>query len=131
MIGTNRQKKQLFVMAVRTPSGKTLPGNLSIIPSEQKWVFHALYQYAFPQLYSSEVCFRNRLVLTDEDEAEYRSFEDLIEVTKEFSNSSVMLCTFHGIWMAFKKDLITVLDECDCGKLLGTCVHFLLSIYFA
>ena len=33
--------------------------------------------------------------------------------------------------MAFKKDLITVLDECDCGKLLGTCVHFLLSIYFA
>ena len=39
-------------MAVRTPSGKTLPGNLSIIPSEQKWVFHALYQHAFPQLYS-------------------------------------------------------------------------------
>ena len=66
-------------MAVRTPSGKTLPGNLSIIPSEQKWVFHALYQHAFPQLYSSEVCFRNRLVLTDEDEAEYRSFEDLME----------------------------------------------------
>ena len=123
MVGTNRQKKQLFVMAVRTPSGKTLPGNLSIIPSEQKWVFHALYQHAFPQLYSSEVCFRNRLVLTDEDEAEYRSFEDLIQVTKEFSKSSVMLCTFHGIWMAFKKDLITLLDECACGKLLGTCVQ--------
>ena len=124
MVGTNRQKKQLFVMAVRTPSGKTLPGNLSIIPSEQKWVFHALYQHAFPQLYSSEVCFRNRLVLTDEDEAEYRSFEDLIQVTKEFSKSSVMLCTFHGIWMAFKKDLITLLDECACGKLLGMCVQF-------
>ena len=112
-------------MAVRTPSGNTLPGNLSIIPSEQKWVFHALYQHAFPQLYSSEVCFRNRLVLTDEDEAEYRSFEDLIQVTKEFSKSSVMLCTFHGIWMAFKKDLITLLDECACGKLLGTCVKFI------
>ncbi len=26
--------------------------------------------------------------------------------------------------MSFKKDLITVLDECDCGKLLGTCVQF-------
>jgi hypothetical protein len=89
VVGTNRQKKQLFVMAVRTPSGKTLPGNLSIIPSEQKWVFHALYQHAFPHLYSSEVCSRNRLVLTDEDEAEYRSFEDLIQVTKEFSKSSV------------------------------------------
>jgi len=111
-------------MAVRTPSEKTLPGNLSIIPSEQKWVFHALYQHAFLQLYSSEVCFRNRLVLTDEDEAEYHSFEDLIQVTKEFSKSSVMLCTFHGIWMAFKKDLLTLLDECECGKLLGTCIMF-------
>jgi len=69
------------------------------------------------------VCFRNRLVLTDEDEAEYRSFEDLIQVTKEFSKSSVMLCTFHGVWMAFKKDLITLLDECAFGKLLGTCVQ--------
>ena len=124
MVGKNWQKKQLFVMAFRTPSGKTLPGNLSIIPSEQKWVFHALYQHAFPQLYSSGVCFRNRLVLTNEDEAEYRSFEDLIQVTKEFSKSSVMLCTFHGIWMAFKKDLLTLLDECTCGKLLGTCILF-------
>jgi len=131
VIGTNRQKKQLLVIAVRTPSGKTLPGYLSIIPSEQKWVFHALYQHAFQQLYSSDVCFRNWLVLTDEDEAECRSFEDLIEVTKEFSNSSVMLCTFHGIWMAFKKDLVTLLDECDCGKLLGMCVHIVFSNYFA
>jgi hypothetical protein len=46
-IGTNRQKKQLFVMDVGTPSGTTLPGNLTIIPSEQKWVFHAIYQLVF------------------------------------------------------------------------------------
>jgi hypothetical protein len=50
-------------MAVHTPSGRTLPGNLAIIPSEQSWVFHAIYQYAFPHLYSSEVCSRNCLVL--------------------------------------------------------------------
>jgi hypothetical protein len=54
-IGTNWQKKQLFVMAARTPSGTTFPGNLTIIPSEQKWVFHAIYQLAFPHLYSSDV----------------------------------------------------------------------------
>jgi len=70
-------------MAVRTPSGNTLLGNLSIIPSEQKWVIHALYQHAFPHLYSSEVCFRNRLVLTDEDEAEYRSFESILQVISD------------------------------------------------
>ena len=75
-------------MAVRTPSGKTLPGNLAIIPSEQSWVFHAIYQYAFPHLYSSEVCSRNRLVLTDEDEAEYKSFESLIQ--QVFLNSQLL-----------------------------------------
>jgi hypothetical protein len=85
-------------MAVRTPSGKTLPGNLAIIPSEQSWVFHAIYQYAFPHLYSSEVCSRIRLVLTDEDKAEYTSFEALIKTTSDFKQSTVMLCTFHGVW---------------------------------
>ena len=107
-------------MAVRTPSGRTLPGNLAIIPSEQSWVFHAIYQYAFPHLYSSEVCSRNRLVLTDEDEAEYRSFESVIETTSDFQNSKVMLCTFHGVWMAFKKDLLTLLEDCEHGKVYGT-----------
>ncbi len=66
-------------MAVHTPSGTTLPGNMTIIPSEQKWVFHAIYQLAFPHLYSSDVCSRNQLVLTDEDDAEHKSFESVIE----------------------------------------------------
>ena len=78
-IGTNRQKKQLFVMAVRTPSCTTLPENLTIIPSEQKWVFHAIYKLAFPHLCSSDVCCRNQLVLTDKDDAKYKSFESVIE----------------------------------------------------
>ncbi len=117
--GTNQQKKQLFVMAVRTPSGTTLPGNSTIVPSEQKWVFHAIYQLVFPHMYSPEVCSRNRLVLTDEDDAEYKSFESVIETVEEFCKSKVMLCTFHGIWMAFKKDLLPLLDVCKYGKLYG------------
>ncbi len=91
LLGTDRQKKQLFVMAVCTPSERTLPGNLAIIPSEQSWVFHAIYQYAFPNLYSLEVCSRNCLVLTDKDEAEYRSFESLIKTTSDLKQSTVML----------------------------------------
>ena len=107
-------------MAVRNPSGTTLPGNLTIIPSEQKWVFHAIYQYAFPFLYSPVICSRNRVVLTDEDDAEYRSsFEAVIKSMKEFKKSTVMLCTFHGIWMAFKKDLISLLSNCQHGQVLG------------
>jgi hypothetical protein len=101
--GTNRQKKELFVMAICSASGDTLPGNLTIIPSAQKWEFHAIYQHAFPHLYSSEVCSRNRLVLVDEDTSQFKPFESLISTTHVFNLSKVMICTFHGIWMAFKK----------------------------
>ena len=54
--GTNRQKKELFVMAVRTPSGRTFLGNFTIIPSAQKWVFHSIFHLAFMSLYGEEVC---------------------------------------------------------------------------
>ena len=116
-------------MAVRTPSGKTLPGNLAIIPSEQSWFFNAIYQHAFPHLYSSKVWSRNCLVLTDEDEAEYRSFEALIETTSDFKQSTVMLCTFRGVWMAFKKDLLTLPADCDCGKVYGNFFYCSINRY--
>jgi hypothetical protein len=34
--GTNKQKQELFVMAVHSPTGKTFPGNFTIIPSAKK-----------------------------------------------------------------------------------------------
>ncbi len=74
-------------MAVWTSSGNTLLGNLIIIPSEQKWVFHAIYQLAFLELYFNEVCSRNCVVITDEDEAEYQSFESVIGMSNVFSRS--------------------------------------------
>jgi hypothetical protein len=119
VIGTNHQKKQLFVMAVCTANGSTLSGNLTIIPSEQKWVFHSIYQLAFPCLYSAEVCSRKRVAITDKDDAEYRSFESLINTLDIFAKSTVMLCTFHAIWMPFKKDLLPLFDECSHGKVYG------------
>jgi hypothetical protein len=53
--GTNNQKKELFVMAVRSPSGKTFPGNFTIIPSAKKWVFHVIYRLAFLSLYGEHI----------------------------------------------------------------------------
>ena len=70
-------------------------------------------------MYSSDVCSRNRLVLTDKDDSEYKSFESVIESIDDFKRSMVMLCTFHGIWLAFKKDLLPLLDQCQYGKLYG------------
>ncbi len=103
--GTNGHRKELFVMAVRTPSGKTFPGNLSIIPSAKKWVFCAIFRLAFLELYGAEVCSMNRLVLTDEEDAEYRSFESLIATNVKFKILKVMLCIFHAIWQPFKCDI--------------------------
>ena len=123
--GTNRQKRELFVVAVRSASGVTLPVNLTIIPSAQKWVFNAIYQLAFPSLYSSNVCSMNRLVLTDEDESEYAPFQSAIVTMPEFRKSNVMLCTFHGIWQSFKKDLYPLLDDNPNGQLLGMSTLFL------
>jgi hypothetical protein len=57
-------------MAVCTANGSTLPGKLTIIPSEQKWVFHSIYRLALPCIYSADVCLRNRVVITDKDDAE-------------------------------------------------------------
>ncbi len=93
-------------MAVHSAIGDTLPGNLTIIPSAQKWVFHAIYQHVFSHLYSSEVCSRNRPVLTEEDTSQFKPFESLITTTNIFKLSKVMICTFHGIWMAFKKAIL-------------------------
>ena len=65
-------------MAIHSPTGQTFPWNFTIIPSAKKWVFHAIYCLAFVSLYAEHICALNQLVLTDEEDAEYRSFESLI-----------------------------------------------------
>ncbi len=62
-------------MAVRSTTGKTSPGNYTIIPSAKKWVFHAIYRLAFLSLYGEHICLLNRWAITDEEDAEYHSFE--------------------------------------------------------
>ena len=100
-----------------------MPVNMTIIPSAQKWVFDTIYKFAFSYLYSANICKMNRLVLTDEDEAEYRPFQSAIATMDEFKQSTVMLCTFHGIWQSFKKDLYPLLDKCEHGEVLGKISH--------
>jgi hypothetical protein len=65
-------------MAIRTPTGRTFPENFTIIPLSKKWVFHAIFRHAFLSLYGEFICSLDRLVVTDEEDAEYRSFECLI-----------------------------------------------------
>ena len=120
--GTNRQKRELFIAAVRSASGDTLAVNITIIPLAQKWVFNAIYKLAFPSLYTSNVCSMNHLVLTDEDEAEYTPFQSAISTIAEYNKSHVMLCTFHGIWQSFKKDLYPLFNKNPHGQLRGVSI---------
>jgi len=55
--------------------------------------------------YGDEVCSMSRLVLTDEEDAEYRPFESLIATDDKYKSSKVMLCIFHAIWQPFKYDI--------------------------
>jgi hypothetical protein len=92
-------------MAIRTPTGKTFPGNYTNIPSSKKWVFHSIFRLAFLSLYGEHTCSMNQLVLTDEENAEYRAFETMIATHDAFFSSKVMLCTLHAIWQPFKRDI--------------------------
>ena len=102
---------------MQSSSGDTVPVNMTIIPSAQKWFFNTIYNLAFPYLYSANICKMNRI--TDEDKSEYRPFQSAIATMDEFKQSKVMLCTFHGIWQSFKKDLYPLLDKCEHGEVLG------------
>jgi hypothetical protein len=76
-------------MAIRKPTGRTFPGNFTVIPSSKKWVFHAVFRHSFLSLYGEFICSLNRLVVTDEEDAEYRSFECLIATQNVFQFSRV------------------------------------------
>jgi hypothetical protein len=98
-------------MAIRTPTCKTFPGNYTIIPSLKKWVFHSIFRLALLSLYGDHVCSMNRLVLTDEEDAEYCAFETMIATHDAFCSSKVMLCTFHAVWQPFKWEIYNLLPS--------------------
>jgi hypothetical protein len=98
-------KRELFVMAVRSPTGKTFPGNFTIIPSAKKWVFHAIYCLAYFELVWQTHLFVDVISYHNEEDAEYHSFETLILTHEMFQSSTVMLCTFHAIWQPFMRDI--------------------------
>jgi hypothetical protein len=107
-------------MAVWSPTGITFPGNFTIIPSAKMWVFHAIYCLAFLSLYGKHIHLLNPLVIMDDEDAEYCSFETLILTHELFQSSTVMLCTLHAIWQLFKRDVYHLLPskKSQNGKLI-------------
>ena len=116
--GTNRQRRDLFMLAIRTPTGETFPGNLTIIPSQKRWIFHCIYWYAFIHLYGVDTCSHNCLVLCDEDKSEYGPFENQIVTNNTFKDSLLMLCIFHALTQPFKKEVFPFLPKKSAKSLL-------------
>ena len=69
------------------------------------WVFRYVFKYIFPFFYGQITVQRNRLVLTDEEEAEFQTMGSLIKVDQNYINSTSMLCTFHAIWQPYKENI--------------------------
>ena len=44
---TNKQKRDLFLMVVKDGNGETYVGNVTVIPSQQRWVFMKIYKTFF------------------------------------------------------------------------------------
>lgn len=114
---TNRQNKPLFLMVVKDANGETHIGNISVLPSEKKWVFNEVIRTIFITLYGTETIKRNRLILTDEDSAEYEPVMNAINTTNAYSNSSHMLCVFHALAKKFKEMVYPKLPHDKSGGL--------------
>lgn len=99
--GTNRQKRDLFVLVVRDSSGECYIGNITVIPSGQSWVFMKIYETFFFLLFGKRTISRNRLCLTDDDKAEILPLEKLMVTENHWKKSRHMLCVFHALVKAF------------------------------
>mgnify|MGYP006977863087 FL=1 len=132
---TNKQKKDLYMMAVRNPISRTFPGNLTIIPSGKRWVFMCIYKLAFIGLYGKITCSRICLYLTDEDRSEMEPMENLIATDKVFSKTKNRLCIFHGVWQPFKEHIFPKLPKksknskklTEVGENWGEFLHLLFT----
>ena len=101
---TNRQKRDIFLMVVKDIA-RTHVGNVTVVPSGQGWVFTKIYQTFFIYLFGEITISRNRLALTDDDEAEHGPFDNCIQTMDCYKKSKHMLCVFHGVVLAFHADV--------------------------
>jgi len=115
---TNRQNKPLFLMVVKDANGESHIGNISVLPSEKKWVFNEIFKTVFLELYGEHTIQRNQLMLTDEDTAFYEPIMESIASLPCYEGSEHMLCMFHALAKKFKEIVYPKLPHKKCGKVL-------------
>ncbi len=51
---TNQRYRPLFLMVVKDTNGEAHVGNISVLPSEKKWVFNEIYKTMFITMHDEE-----------------------------------------------------------------------------
>ena len=127
---TNRQNKPLFLMVLKDANGEAHIGNISVLPSEKRWVFNEIFKTVFIELYGESTIRRNRLMLTDEDSAEVEPIMNSIATIDAYRGSVHMLCMFHALAKKFKELVYPKLPHepggnklNECGEKYGTCYY--------
>lgn len=108
---TNRQKRGMFLAVVKDSSGKTYPGNITIVPSERSWVFGCIFEHAFSELYGKATLAMTQLCLTDDDRSEHGPLDNLILSRLIFINALHMLCMFHALYKPFQEEIVPMLPK--------------------
>ena len=113
---TNRQRRDLLVLVVRDATGECYPGNSTILPSGQSWIFQKVIGKFFRDLYGDVTISRNRLILTDDDPALHGPIDNLINTSPVWKKSKHMLCIFHAIVKAFHEQIYPLLPATVTGR---------------
>ena len=116
--GTNKQKRDLFLMVVKDGNGETYVGNVTVIPSQQRWVFMKIYKTFFLYLYGEVTVSRFQLAVTDDDVSAHGPFDCLIKTMSCYTNCVHILCVFHGLIMVFHTEVYPLLPHRRGSKLL-------------
>jgi len=108
---TNNEKRALFTVTCLDNNRKALHVMSIFVPSEQKWVFHYIFNYVMPKMVGMETINKCEVALTDGDSCEYMPLRNLCENKKSspWHGTYPAICTYHRInqdWM--KKGTSTI-----------------------
>ena len=85
-------------------NGETYVGNVTVIPSQQRWVFMKIYKTFSLYLYGEVTESQFHQVVTDDDVSAQGSFDCLIKTMTCYTNCVHILCVFDGLIMVLHMD---------------------------
>ena len=107
----NRQKRDLLFAVIKEATGHSFVVNATVMPCGRRWIFHKVYRNFFLYLYGRIAISRIQLVLTDDDLSSHGALADVKVLDECWSDVLHMLCVFHGLVMAYHKNVWPLLPH--------------------